>query len=89
MTLGAGGGVEADRSGGGQVQALGPPVDRDRDPVVREHSHLVGQSPRLVAEQPGGGSGEEPVVDRVVEGELAGAVGGQHLETTPLEKVDG
>ena len=46
-------GVEAHRRRGGQVQALGPAQDRDRDPVVGERGELGGQPPGLVAEQPG------------------------------------
>ena len=62
MPLGAGAGVEADRRGGGEVEALGAAVDRDPDPVVGERGQLGGQPPRLVAEQPGGRAGEQPVV---------------------------
>ena len=60
--LGARRGVEADRGGGGEVEALGAAVDRDPDPVVGQRGELVGQPPRLVAEQPGGRPGQQPVV---------------------------
>src|SRR5690349_16459138 len=52
--LGSGGLVEAQRGGRREVEALGPAVDRDRDPVVGQGGELVGQPPGLVAEEPGG-----------------------------------
>ena len=71
--LGARRGVEADRGGRGEVEALGPAVDRDPDPVVGGRGQLGGQAPGLVAEQPGRRAGEQLV--GVVEVDLAGAVG--------------
>ena len=47
-------GVEAERGGGREVEALGAAVDRDPDPVVGGAGELGGQPPGLVAEQPGG-----------------------------------
>ena len=70
--------VEAQRGGGGQVEALGAAVDRDRDPVVGERGEVVRQAVRLVAEQPGRRAVEQ--VAGVVEDDLAVAVGGEHRE---------
>ena len=46
VALGAGRLVEAERGGGGEVEALGPAVDRDRDPVVGEGGQLGRAAPR-------------------------------------------
>ena len=58
------GGVEAHRRGRREVEALGAAVDRDAHPVVGQRRDLVGQPPRLVAEQPGGRAGQQAGVER-------------------------
>ena len=75
--------VEAERGRGREVEALGPPVDRDRDAVVGQGGELVGQPPRLVAEQPGGRAGQRGVVQP----DLAGAVRGEDGEPGVLRRA--
>ena len=55
-----GGGIEAHRGGGGQIEALRLPVDGDSDHVVGESQYVGRQPPGLVPEQPGGGGIERP-----------------------------
>ena len=76
---GPGGGVQADGGGGGQVQALGPAVDRHGHRLVGQREQLGGQAPGLVAEQPGGRRRpvRPPAASRSSSGAGA-AVGGQH-----------
>src|SRR5690606_18268567 len=69
-----GGGVEADRGGGGEVEALGAAVDGDADRPVGEGDGLLRQAPRLVAEDPGHGTREHSGVGDVVQAALPPAV---------------
>ena len=73
-------GVEAHRRGGGEVEALGAAEDRDRDPVVGQRRELVGQAPRLVAEQPGDLLVEQPGALRLEQVGLPRAVGSEYDE---------
>ncbi len=50
--LRAGAGVEADRGGGAEVQALRCPVDGYGHPVVGQREFILGQALGLVAEEP-------------------------------------
>src|SRR5690606_28387099 len=70
--------VETYGGGGGEVQTLGLPVDRDADDGVGEHPGLLGQPPRLVAEDPGGRAAHGAAVELVVDVAVPGAVGGEH-----------
>ena len=55
QSLGAGAGVQAHCGGSGEVEALGPPVDRHPDGAVGGVEQLRRQTVCLVAEQPRGG----------------------------------
>src|SRR5215211_3400828 len=79
--LGAGAGVEADGGRGGEVEALGTAVDRDRDPGVGQRRQPGGETARLVAEHPGGRDGEVTGVGELVEVLLPRALGGEHPQT--------
>jgi len=72
-----GGRVQADGGGGREVEALGSPVDGDPDHPVGQRQDVLGQAPRLVAEQPRRRSAEQAVVLRAVQVGGAGAIGGQ------------
>src|SRR5262249_29736275 len=71
--------VQADRGGGREVEALGSAVERHADDGVGAGEGGRVEPVRLVAEQPRGRSRERAVVGGVVEVEVAGTVGGQHL----------
>src|SRR4051794_7213067 len=90
----AGGGVEADGGGGGEVEALGAAVDRDPDDGVGRGEGVLRQAPRLVAEHPGDRAREGAlaalgVVLQVVEVGGARDVRRQHRETGAAQRLDG
>ena len=76
--------VEADRRGGGEVEALGAAEDRDRHPVVGQRREVVGQAPGLVAEQPGDRLLEQPGALGLEQVGLPRSVGGEHDEAGRL-----
>ena len=55
--------------------------------MVGQRREVLGQPPGLVAEQPGGGAGEQVVGLEQVD--LAGTVGGQHHQACRLGRADG
>ncbi|EGJ78545.1 putative two-component sensor [Streptomyces sp. Tu6071] len=87
--LGARRGVEADRGGRREVEGLGLAVQRDADDRVGEGAGLLGQAPRLVAEDPRGGAAHRAAVEFVVEVVGARAVGGQDPYPDAAQPRDG
>ncbi len=75
--LGLGALIQADRGGGGHIEALGATGHRDGDPVVGQRGHLRRQAVGLGPEQPRGRRGDRL---GVVEVDLAVHCGGQDLQ---------
>jgi hypothetical protein len=70
-------GVEADGGRRGQVETLGPAVDRHPHRDVGQLAYALRKSPGLVAEQPCRRVREQALVGGGVEIEVGAAVGGQ------------
>ena len=81
-------GVEAERGRGGQVEALGATVDRDRDPVVgqRRRARRAGPRPRCRTARRSARRTASSASNRST---LPVAVGGQHGQPGLLERGDG
>jgi hypothetical protein len=86
--LRGGGGVEADRRGGGQVQGFRLAVDRDPDGLVRGFDDTAAETMRLVAEQPRGGLGQQAGRVRLRQVESRGARGRERADTGAGERSE-
>jgi hypothetical protein len=84
--LRGGGGVHAHRGRRGEVEALGPAVDRHGHGLVGEIEQLRRQPPRLVAEHPGGRPGQARPGPRVVEAAVGPPVGGDDAQSGAAQR---
>src|SRR5690606_18100787 len=75
-----GSGVEADRRGSSEVEALSAAVDGDTDRLVGERKGFLRQSPCLIAEDPRHRTGEHACISGLIESAFPLTVRGKQGE---------